>query len=410
MKKQRLYIRLIVLIAAVTVLLSGCSGKEGEEKKDWLSLEFQEIEEAARGSRISFYMWGGDARINTWVDGFVADSLREKYDISLERVPMDASVFINKLLNEKTAGKQEGSIDLIWINGENFKTAKEAGLLLGPFAPLLPSFAFVDPEAVSLDFGYPVEGWESPYGKTQFVFEYDSAIIKNPPQSFEELSEWVRKNPGKFTYPQPPDFTGSAFVRQVLYAVSGGYSSFSEPFSPEKIESRGEALWSYLEDIEPYLWQKGKTYPQSKSRLDTLFERGEVLINMDYNPIAASGKILDGRYPDTVRSFVMQGNSISNHHFVSIPFNAPRVPAAMVTANFLLSPEAQYEKNLPENWGDITVIETDRLPAEWADKFKNLDLGPASLPVDLLTGNAVPEISAGYVEYLESRWSEEVPK
>jgi len=393
-------------ILFLLMTLAGCSGEQ--EQMNWIDKEFNEIEEAAAGSTVNFYMWGGDARINAWIDSFVAGELEERYGIRLERVPMDASVFINKLLNEKSAGKQEGVIDLVWINGENFKTARENGLLYGSFSGKLPNFAFVDPDAVSTDFGYPVDGWESPYGKTQFVFEYDSAKVPDPPSSFEELSEWVRDNPGKFTYPQPPDFTGSAFIRQAFYAVSGGPDQYLEDFSEERVQPGAEKLWDYLRSIKPYLWQAGETYPQNKARLDFLFERGEVLINMDYNPTAASGKILDNRYPDTVRTFIMEGNSLANQHYVSIPFNAPNVPAALVTADFLLSPEAQYSKNQPATWGDMTVLDLTRLPAEWARKFEDLELGAATLPFEILSRNSVPEISAEYVEYLEKRWQEEL--
>lgn len=48
---------------------------------------------------------------------------------------------LNLLLNEKQAGTDKGSIDIIWINGENFASAKENGLLFGPFASELENFS-----------------------------------------------------------------------------------------------------------------------------------------------------------------------------------------------------------------------------------------------------------------------------
>ena len=126
-----------------------------------------------------------------------------------------------------------------------------------------------------------------------------------------------------------------------------------------------------MKTLQPYLWQQGRDYPQDKARLDLLFERGEVGINMDYNPLAASGKVLNHRYPETVRTFVMEEGAISNIHYVAVPFNAPHVPAALVTANFLLSPEAQLSKNNPGNWGDLTVLDPQRLPEEWQSRFES---------------------------------------
>ncbi len=397
---------IMLLSALILLALAGCAGAEKEE--NWLESSYEEIEQSASGGEVRIYMWGGDERINSWIDGFVAERLDEEYGISLTRVPMDAAVFINKLLAEKEAGKDTGVIDLVWINGENFKRAKENGLLYGAVAEKLPNLEYVPPEEIEYDFGYPVEGYEVPYGKAQFVFEYDSAEYGAPPQSFADLPRWVEEHPGEFTYPQPPDFTGSAFVRQALYAVTGGHEQYMGEYDEELIKENEGALWDYLKELQPHLWQSGRDYPQDKARLDLLFERGEVGINMDYNPLAASGKVLNGRYLETIRTFVMDEGAISNIHYVAIPFNAPNVPEAMITANFLLSPESQLSKNKPENWGDLTVLDPEKLPDKWQESFEELDLGPAALPIEELTESAVPEISADYVEYLEKRWEEEM--
>jgi putative spermidine/putrescine transport system substrate-binding protein len=152
--------------------------------RDLLSASYAQIEEQSRGSEVRWYMFGGWAHVNTWVDTFVAGEMKKRYDIDLVRVPMDAGVFVNKLLNEKAARKTTGNIDLLWINGENFKNAKEAGLLFGPFRPKLPNVKqYVDPESVAFDFGYPVEGYEAPYGRAQFVFEYDTKTVSTPPKT-----------------------------------------------------------------------------------------------------------------------------------------------------------------------------------------------------------------------------------
>lgn len=380
----------------------------GRRSADWLTSEWSEIEQAAAGTTVTFYMWGGSAAINSWIDNTVAPALEETYDLKLKRVPMDASVFVNQLLAEKAAGKDKGSIDLVWINGENFRRSRDEGLLYGSFAERLPHYALVDPESVAYDFGTPVEGWEVPYGRAQFVLEYDSARTPDPPRSFRELLSWAEKNPGRFTYPQPPDFTGSAFLRQALYAAGGGVENFTAPFDRDLFKQKASPLWAYLNRLKPYLWERGETYPADKARLDGLFEQGEVDFNMTYTQAEASGRIADGRYPDTVRTLVFEEGSISNTHFTSIPWNAPNVPGAMVLANYLLSPEAQYSKNIPGNWGDFTVLDMERLDPEWRQRFAGLDLGAATLPLEELSGRAVPEISPDYVEAIEDLWIREV--
>jgi putative spermidine/putrescine transport system substrate-binding protein len=381
----------------------------GEDDSGLLKMDFKQIEQAARGQTVRFYMFGGFAHVNQWIDTYVAGEMKKRYDVTVKRVPMDAAVFMNKLINEKAAGKKDGSIDLLWINGENFKNARQADLLFGPFASNLPNFQkYVDPATVQYDFGFPVGEFEAPYGRAQFVFEYDTARTSKPPMSFKDLKAWILANPGRFTYPQPPDFTGSAFIRQVLYAAAGGHEQFLKGFDQELYDKTAPQLWAYLNEIKPALWQKGRTYPQDSAALDTLFARGEVDFGMSYHPSHAQSKILEGTYPKTVRTLIMDEGAIFNTHFTAIPKNAVNKAAALVTANFLMSPEAQYSKYDPANWGDFPAVDLPRLPEEWRQKFKTLDLGPATLPPDVLAAKAVPEIPSEYLEKLEAGWERNV--
>ena len=402
----RVWMAAIFLVLALGV---AAGGSDRVPDSELLKKDYREIESLAEGGRVRWYMFGGWAHVNQWVDSFVAGQLKSQHGIELVRVPMDAAIFMNKLLTEKAAGKKEGSIDLLWINGENFKNAMEAELLFGPFADRLPNFRkYVDPSTVEFDFGYPVRNFEAPYGRAQFVFEYDRARTPEPPAGFAELKTWVKKNPERFTYPQPPDFTGSAFIRQVLYAAAGGYEPFLKGFDRQLYDRQAPKLWAYLNEIKPYLWRKGRAYPKDSAALDILFGRGEVDMNMSYHPSHAQGKILDGTYPDTVRTLVMDEGSIYNTHFIAIPANAPHKAAAMVTANFLMSPAAQLSKYDPANWGDFPAVDLQRLTEEWRTRFEEMDLGAATLPPGRLAQKAAPEIPAGYLELLEADWEKKV--
>ena len=397
---------LVRFLGVMGMVLMAFGPAHGET--NWMDEPFSRIEKAARDTEVRWVMYGGWSHVNTWVDTYVAGEMRERYDIDLIRVPMDASVFVNKLLTEKAAGKDKGTMDLLWINGENFKNSKQAGLLYGSFAPRLPNFkANTDPSTVISDFGFPVEGQEAPFGRAYFVFEYDTSRLGNPPRSFETLKAWVKEHPGRFTYPQPPDFTGSAFIRQVFYAVTGGHEQYMAGFDPELFERQSPKLWAYLNEIEPYLWQQGRTYPKGAS-LDTLLARGETQLGMSYHPPHAQNKIIEGTFQESVRTYVMQEGSLFNTHFTSIPFNAPNVPGAMVLANFLMSVDAQLSKYKPDNWGDFPILDMGRLTPEDRQRFRDVELGPATLSPAKLSAAAVPEIPSAYLEELEKGWEEHV--
>jgi putative spermidine/putrescine transport system substrate-binding protein len=402
---------LIIGLALAFALLSGCGADAAGENREVAGeeLPFTELVEQARGTEVRFYMWGGSPLINDWIDTEVAGVLSETYGISLVRVPMDAAVFVNRLLSEKESGRDTGVMDILWINGENFRNAREGGILYGPFTHRLPNFiAHVDPATAVSDAGYPVDGYEAPYGRAQFVFEFDSTRVIDPPESYAELLEWAKANPGLFTYPQPPDFTGSAFIRQAFYELTGGHEQYADGFDGKLFERNAPLLWDYLNELEASLWRGGEAYPADLATLDGLFERGEVAFNMSFTQTGASSKIAQGRYRDSVRTMVFREASLANTHYLAIPFNAPNIPGALVAINEILGPRLQLSKNDPANWGDFTVLDIATLNQADRDRFAALDLGPATLPLEVLSANAVPEIPSEYLEALESGWEEHV--
>lgn len=381
--------RYLAVMVVLMILVVGCTGAQNASEQaasDLATAPWEDVLAHARERTVSFYMWGGSDSINTWVDTYVARQVKEKYGITLKRVPLAATGdVIQKWLGEKQADANgHGSADLIWINGENFKTARQGDLLWGPFADRLPSFtAYYDTQAadVTSDFGYPVEGYEVPWGKAQFVMVYDSAQVPNPPRSFSQLAEWVKANPGRFTYPAPHlDFTGSAFLRMALYETTGGYQQYLGEFDKQQLESNWTATFDYLNGLKPYLWRRGETYPESLAKLDQLFADGEVWFTMHYNPASASNLIAKGTFPASTRTYVLDAGTIGNTHFLAIPFNAPNKAGAMVVADFLLSPEAQISKFDPQNWGDFPAFDPAKLTDAQRQALAGIDQGPATSP------------------------------
>ena len=174
---------------------------------------------------------------------------------------------------------------MIWINGENFRTLKEADLLYGPFVDLLPNSLLVDWEnpAIAYDFGVAVDGYESPWASFQWVLEYNSATVgENPPTTFEDLKTWIEANPGRFTYPALPNHVGAAFVRQLFYWAAGSSEPFLGDFDQAVFDETAPIVWDYLNTIEPNLWREGQTYPELAAMTDLLANQ-EIDFNMEYD-------------------------------------------------------------------------------------------------------------------------------
>ena len=407
-KKILLGCLIIVLIFAFI----GCSEEPDTSAEDILDKEWSSIEEMVEGTEVNFYMWGGDERINDWVDDYAASRLKEEYGIELNRVPMGPDDYLNQLLNEKQVGVEEGSIDLVWINGENFQIARENDLLFGPFAEELPNYQkYVDGECPQIiyDFGHPTDGFESPWGKAQFTFTYDKDHTEKPPYNFEEFIDWIKDNPGQFTYPDPTtNFTGSVFVRHVIYNVTGGYEQYQDIEDEDLFREKIRPGLEFLNELKPYLWREGETYPANTAQLNSMFADGELMGTMSYSSVRTSGEIAAGNFPETARTFVLEQGTIVDTHYLAIPFNAANKAGGLVTANFLLSFEAQLKKMDTDVWGDLPVFSYEKLSSQEQQQVDNLELGVATLPQDVLDEHSLPEMPGKFVPIVEEEWDEVV--
>ncbi len=399
-------------LACLTLLLASCGGGRtagdplGEEMTD---LSFEEMKEAARGTTVTFYGWGGDELLNQWLDDVFAPRMKEKYDITMERVPMDIDQVLSQLSGELQAGEEDGSIDMIWINGENFQSAKENGMLYGPFVDKLPSFQeYIDAssEDVTLDFAYPIEGYEAPYGKAQMVLIADTAVTPDLPHSTEELMQFVKANPGKVTYPALPDFTGSVFVRNIIYDICG-YEQFLD-MEPDKetVKAAIEPALEYLRQLNPYLWNGGRTFPESSTAVDNMFADGELVLNMTYEAYSPTVKIENGTYTPTTQTFQFDKGTIGNTNFMAIAANSRNKAGAMVAINEMMTPEVQADRY--KVLKVLPVVDYEKLSAEQKAAFDAVELGAGSIPQDELLAKRLPEMPAELVPVIEQIWLEEV--
>lgn len=371
--------------------------------------DFDEIIQQAKGQTVTFYGWGGDEDRNKWLVDTVAPIIKEKYDVTLEIVGMDIDDILAKLAGEKQAGVEKGSIDMIWINGENFYSTKENDLLFGPFAEQLPNFEkYIDTndEEVKFDFGFPIEGYEAPYGKAQMVFINDSAITPETPSSAEEFMEYAKKYKGKVTYPALPDFTGSAFVRTLIYDLLGHEQFLNMEADKEVVKAAIEPALDYLRELNQYLWNEGKTFPATSGEVNNMFEDGEIVMTMSYGPYTVATGIEKGIYNDTAQTFLFDKGTVGNTNYMAIAKNSPNKAAAMVAINEIISAEIQATQF--EELRSLPVVAYDKLTDEEKARFDNVDIGKGVLPQDELLSKRLPEMPANIVPIIEEIWAEEV--
>ncbi|CBG88068.1 ABC transporter substrate-binding protein [Citrobacter rodentium] len=359
---------------------------------------WQQIKEEAKGQTVWFNAWGGDSAINRYLD-WVSGEMKTHYAIDLKIVHLaDAADAVRRIQTEAAAGRKSGgSVDLLWVNGENFRTLKQAGLLQSHWAETLPDWRYVDTQKpVREDFSIPTDGAESPWGGAQLTFIADRKVTPQPPQSPQALLAFAKAHPGAVSYPRPPDFTGTAFLEQLLISLTRRPEALNTAPDNASFTEVTAPLWHYLDALHPYLWRQGKDFPPTPARMDTLLNSGTLRLSMTFNPAHAQQKIASGELPASSYSFGFSTGMIGNVHFVTIPANARASAGAKVVANFLLSPQAQLRKADPTIWGDPSVLDPQKLPA--AQREALAAYTPAGLPAVL------PEPHAAWVNALEQEW------
>lgn len=392
----------IIRIAIALLLINSSAWATSVTEKNW-----SEIVATSKGQTVYFNAWGGSEATNDYIL-WAARECQKRYGFQVNHVKvMDISEVVSRILAEKTVGRIEhGSVDLMWVNGENFYAMKKNNLFMPSYANLLPNSSLVDYEnkpSTLYDFTVPVDGLEIPWGMAQLVFLYDSEKVKTPPRNMNDLLVFAQNNPGKFTYPAPPSFDGTTFLKQALLEMVADKEALQKPVQKAEFDVMTKPLWTFLDALHPLMWRKGQVFVPSAYALLNLLDNSEINIAFNFNPNEPSRAVENGEIPESVRSYVHDGGTLANSHFLGLPFNSNAPEAALVFANFLLSPEAQARKNDPQYWGDPTVLAMDKLSVKEQQYFDDLNIGPASLKAQDL-GVSLPEPHVSWVHFLEEAW------
>jgi putative thiamine transport system substrate-binding protein len=365
--------------------------------------DWKAIEAAAKGQEVFFNAWAGSDTINAYI-AWAGEQIKSRYGVTLTHVKItDTGEAVKRVRDEVAAGKKDGSVDMIWINGENFRVMKTEKLLFGPFANDLPSFVNVDvkgkPTTVQ-DFSESVDGLESPWGMAQLTFCADGAKVAKPPLSMKELLEFAAANKGRVTYPAPPDFHGTTFVKQAMVEAVADRSIFANPIDKAGFAAVAKPLYEFLDALRSHLWREGKQYPKTQAEVTQMMADGELLMSFTFNPNEPANLVAAGKLPKTIVAWQFSGGTIGNTHFVGIPVNAKAQAGAQVVANFLLSPEAQARKADLKIWGDPTVLDVAKLSGDDAKMFAATS-APGSVSI---AGPTILEPHASFVKLIEESW------
>lgn len=386
-------------------LLVACQARPEVASPPRLDAPWDTLVAGARGSAVTWRMWRGDPAINAYVDNWVAPRMRERYGISVMAVDGLGQALVNTLVTEREAnGTAAGTASLLWINGETFANLRSQGLLMRDWTTRLPNARWLDSGSpvIAADFEQDPVGLESPWGTAQFAIIYHPDRTPEPPRSVAALGRWILAHPGRFTHDQ--QFTGITFLKTAMYALGGGVERFAGGFTEDRYVHGRDALFTWLRQVRGAFWRGGATYPPDVPAMHRLFANGEIDFTMSNNLNEVVNKVRQGVLPPGSRALLFDEGTITNAHYVGIPFNAPNPVGAMLLADLLISPEAQLEKLKGDVWGDGTVLDTARLPPPWPERFAQVAADAGAQAPHELAALARPEVAPRYHERLLEDW------
>lgn len=424
----------VISLSVIGILMTGTAfSQDAEAFRDAFiagDLDWKDVKARAKEEgEVNLYYWGGSDQINIWMDRFAVSGL-EAEGVKLNPVRITGTKdAVDLVLAEKGSGKGlgEGSVDAIWVNGENFATLKRQDALLGAFADKLPNSSNIewdpdDPRALLnlRDFGVETNASEMPWSGQQYVCAVNTDRVKggDAPNTFDDMTAYLKDNPGKFTYVKPPHFIGNTFVQAAIYAHNPDDNG-AEPFQ-QSIDEIGAAELArlitpgmeYLKSLEPHLLgaQGGNArYPEDPKTLEGLFLNGEIDFACRFGLYSVATGLRDGTYPEGAEQFVFpKDNMIKNKNYLVIPSNAPNPAAAMVMANYMASVEAQSSKL--EVAGMPPGIDPWKLSDADAAKLDEASPGLIGVTQAELDANTAPDTNATLVDVIEATWLEYIER
>lgn len=394
------------------------------------NLSWEDVQARAKEEGVvNLYYWGGSDPINIWMDSIVTPALA-KLGVKLNPVRITGTKdAIDLVLAEKGSGKGlgEGSVDAIWVNGENFATLKRQDALFGAFADKLPNSVNIewnadDPRALLnlRDFGVETGAAEVPWSGEQYVCALNTERLAraDAPGTFAELQTYLEANPGKFTYVKPPHYIGNTFVQAAVYAHNPDGTG-AEPFQ-QSIDEIGAAelarlitpALEYLKGLEANLLgaKSGNAqYAEDNKALDGLFLNGEVDMACKFGLYAVATGLSNGTYPEAAEAFIFpEGNMIKNKNYLGVPSNSPNPAATMVMANYMTSVEAQVSKlkftGMPPGIDPWTLSDAD------VTALTEASPGLSGVTQAQLDANTAPDTNATLVDIIEAAWLEYIER
>jgi putative spermidine/putrescine transport system substrate-binding protein len=271
--------------------------------------------------------------------------------------------------------------DVVVIHQKAAGTMVQDGLIK-KYRDALPTGSLVTRESATNALGTDVSGYVMPMFHSQTAIAYNPDLIKNPPNNYAELREWVKKNPKQFGYNGiKGGMSGVAFVTGWISAFGGDAARLEKgPYEPAT-----KATWDKaMADLKDFN-QSVVITPGNAGTLDML-NRGEIAMGPVWVDMFYTWKA-DGKLPPTMRLKLVSPGMPGQPMYYAIPSKTAQDKLAAEFIALATSPDVQAEGIVKRfNWYpgiDAKNLEGKLDQAAWNQLF-------ADIPPDTLAAHGKP--------------------
>jgi putative spermidine/putrescine transport system substrate-binding protein len=271
--------------------------------------------------------------------------------------------------------------DVVVIHQKAAGTMVQDGLIK-KYRDALPTGGLVTRESATNALGTDVSGYVMPMFHSQTAIAYNPDLIKNPPNNYAELREWVKKNPKQFGYNGiKGGMSGVAFVTGWISAFGGDAAKLEKgPY-----DAATKATWDKaMTDLKDFN-QNVVITPGNAGTLDML-NRGEIAMGPVWVDMFYTWKA-DGKLPPTMRLKLVSPGMPGQPMYYAIPSKTAQDKLAAEFIALATSPDVQAEGIVKRfNWYpgiDAKNLEGKLDQAAWNQLF-------ADIPPDTLAANGKP--------------------
>jgi len=396
-----------ILVALFAVLLTGCTTQEVETNTEINSREWTLIKESAENTSVVMFHNYTDIDAVKFLETTLPGKVKDATGIELKVSYKSKTDIYEKLKADMMNEKKKGTIDLVLLENNGFKTFYKEELIYGPFLRKLPNFhSFISPDSIEAQYteGMSINDYAAPFGRRQFVLTLNEDEIDEPPVDFDELKAYIQSEKGRFTIPSPPDLIGVKFIESLVCNVEGWEKINALDADKEIVKAAIVDSIAYMEEIKPYLWKEGTIFPENEMDLDALFTEGNLMFAMSMDQNHATDMLYEDNYPEGAKSFVLGDGTVGTVSYMMIPFNSNNKSGAMVMINELLSPTIQGLKYAPKTWGDLPALDTKIMETEDARLITKSIIKRSGVKEGVLMESRLPNVRKEISDILVEIW------